>query len=385
MTTPSWQPLDFALVRYADDPAPWHSRLLLRRVTEDGEGYESWWMVSTPDRDVYPLLLDEDARYAEVPRFWDPAAGLPRGLARRRCYLPEDGGGDFSLRALKALLQEADAARPEAREDLGLVREGATLGVAGGPRRWRMISQGSLREVPGAPPSSVLARGVTVGVVSSDVGRKLALLLTEDEEKLLSGEKQALLGGEEDVRTLPVLFDPQGGRWRRLDESALLSRQENFVDFPLDGPRVAGWLLQTLRKINMDFMGHHEKWVRQSNIRGNDRAIFEHKTLCRALQLFCCYDQLCLPNLAGVEAMTRRLTTIEQAYHNRADQPTYEHADYMSGVIDTADGSLLPPALVEYTARRLKQDADVMREVRKAAEVRADGKPEGKPGPAGRK
>lgn len=385
MTTPNWQPLDFALVRYADDPALWHSRLLLRRISEDGEGSEGWWMVSSPDRDVYPLFVGEDTRYAEVPRFWDPSAGLPRGLVRRRCYLPEDGGGEYSLTELKGLLQEADDGLADAREELGLPRGGPGVGRAGSGRSWRVLNQGSLSEVPGGAPSGVLAHGVSLGYVVGDAGSKLALYLNDAEELKLASEKGLLLSGEEDVRTLSVLFDPQGGRWRRLEDAALLSRQEDFADFPLDGPRVTGWLLQTLRKISLDFMGHHEKWVRQSNIRGNDRAIFEHRTLCRALQLLCCYDQLCLPNLAGVEAMTRRLTTIEQAYHNRADQPTYEHADYMSGIIETADGSLLPPALVEYTARRLKQDADVMKEVRKAAEARGEGKPEGRPGPVGKK
>lgn len=66
------------------------------------------------------------------------------------------------------------------------------------------------------------------------------------------------------------------------------NRRSSWIS-PLDGPRVSAWLLQTLHKINLDFVGHHEKWIRQPGIRGNDCAIFEHRTICRSLQLLCSY------------------------------------------------------------------------------------------------
>ena len=79
-----------------------------------------------------------------------------------------------------------------------------------------------------------------------------------------------------------------------------------------------------------------------------------------------------MANSDGIEALIRRLSTIEQAYHNRPDAPNYDHSEYMSGIMETADGSLVNPALVEYTAKKLKGDAEVMKETRKAAEAKAE-------------
>lgn len=99
MTTRSLQQLGLALLRYADDPTLWHSRLLLRSVAQPTEPeHRDWRMVPTPDRDMYPLSLSEGAaRSAEAvgPDFrvapWRGASAVlpPRGWR----WSVQPGGG----------------------------------------------------------------------------------------------------------------------------------------------------------------------------------------------------------------------------------------------------------------------------------------------------
>ncbi len=59
---------------------------------------------------------------------------------------------------------------------------------------------------------------------------------------------------------------------------------------------------------------------------------------------------------------------IEEAYRGRPSAPSYEGAEFFMGVRDTADGSLVNPALRKHTAARMKEEAEIHNERRKAAE-----------------
>lgn len=116
--------------------------------------------------------------------------------------------------------------------------------------------------------------------------------------------------------------------------------------------------------------------------------MLEHQQCCRFMALAGMYDQLDVTNLACLEAVARRLQTIEYQYRERvrdSDQGTSSAGASMAGqVMITADEAELfagsshvasticcAPALVEHVSRELEKEARVAKETRKAREERA--------------
>ena len=129
---------------------------------------------------------------------------------------------------------------------------------------------------------------------------------------------------ERDIRVLPVL--------RTLAEAAPDLEEADYDDFPLNGPRTLYHDIRQLRGQGMDFVQHHESWVKKSGVRNSDRSVFEHSSVCRVLNLLLCYDQLNVSALASAEALNRRRTLIEQAHQGRPEAPSYEAADDIMGI-----------------------------------------------------
>lgn len=372
-TTFRLRPRESALVRYAEDPTLWHERLiLLPWGGRDEEETRGWAVCATPDRDVYTMKFFEPGRFREPPVMLDVDA-LP--AARRLCYLAEDSEGAFGPVELKALEAEARRVRAGERRAAGLPADPVPWSEAPEGFSWVLLRDGS------SVPKGSRVDGVAVEWESPSLGR-VRLLGGGGREEVLpvellpegqveEGSKEVAVEG--DVRTLSVAFEKGGDRWRRIDSAAAEMVEVDMPDFPLEGPRSALWMVRQLHRNSLDFRMHHERWIKSSGVRGNDRSIFEHRALCRAMDLLISYDQLNVANLAGAETLIRRLVTIEEAYRGRPDAPNYEHAEYMSGVTEPADGSLVPPALKKHTAERLKADAEIAKELRKAREVQ--GKP----------
>ncbi|CAK9053892.1 Regulator of nonsense transcripts 1-like, partial [Durusdinium trenchii] len=86
-----------------------------------------------------------------------------------------------------------------------------------------------------------------------------------------------------------------------------------------------------------------------------------------------CYDQLNLPAIAAAEALNRRRTLIEHAHQGRPDAPSYEGAEDFLGVRESADGSIVDPALAAFAAKRQATKAEVMKQTRLASEEKDDG------------
>ncbi len=186
-----------------------------------------------------------------------------------------------------------------------------------------------------------------------------------------------------DLRVMDVIYDlGTGERWRSMEQVASGCAATVFDDWPLDGSRDSGWVVTTLRRRNHTFLQHHAAWLSRSGVRDGDRVIHEHGTLCRALHLLCTYDQVRISNLAGAEALVKRMELIEEAYRGRGSAPSYEGAEHMLGFKDSLDETLVNPALRKHTAAMMKEEADIHKEKRKAAEEthKAGGVPHQKPG-----
>ena len=79
------------------------------------------------------------------------------------------------------------------------------------------------------------------------------------------------------------------------------------------------------------------------------------------------YDQLQIPNLASAEAMIKRRMVIERAYQlGRPDAPNYTGSNHFQGIRETADGTIVDPALNKYTSDRLHHEFEVTRNARLA-------------------
>jgi hypothetical protein len=137
------------------------------------------------------------------------------------------------------------------------------------------------------------------------------------------------------------------------------------------GPRTVAHDTRQLRRQGMTYQQHHEAWLKKSGVRINDRSVHEHQVLCRALNLFACYDQLNLPALAGIEALNRRRTVIEFAHSGRPDAPSYEGAEEFMGVKESADGTVVDPALTMFVAKKQSAKAEIMKQSRLAREEKA--------------
>ncbi|CAE6955819.1 unnamed protein product [Symbiodinium sp. CCMP2592] len=171
-----------------------------------------------------------------------------------------------------------------------------------------------------------------------------------------------------DVRVLPVLFDSAEERWRTIAEALPESDEIEYDDFPLTGPRTVMRDLRQLRRAGLDFVQHHESWIKKSGVRSTDRSVHEHASICRALQWLTCYDQVNLPALAGAEALNRRRALIEFAHHGRPDAPSYEGAEDILGVRESSDGAMIDPALTSFAVKQAASKAEVLKQQRLAAE-----------------
>ena len=116
-------------------------------------------------------------------------------------------------------------------------------------------------------------------------------------------------------------------------------------------------------------MAHHRLWAKASNI--NIRHAHEHFTLATTLELMCCFDQLNAPSLLSAELLGRRMQLIESAYEHSRDgkTPDFYHAEEMIGTSERASGAIIAPSLERETAERLKDRAEIQKQLRKSKEA----------------
>ena len=120
------------------------------------------------------------------------------------------------------------------------------------------------------------------------------------------GAGDAAGGLKRDVRILPVAYDSGSERWRNLSDAVGLMEEVDFGDWPLEGVRSMRTVLNALRRNQKSWMSSHSDWVKNSGIRMSDRAVHEHKSISKVLELLCSYDQLNAVNCAGAEAADRK-------------------------------------------------------------------------------
>ena len=361
----------------------------------------------TPDRDVELTKLEVGDTYTEVKVADDKR--LPRGVREDDTYLPRHSDkGDLSrdewmklIRAQEKKMEARELKRAEKADPKGKAaaapRGGRADADLSGPAEdqvddakvWLVIYRSGSGDLgvecdPPQDTGEMIVNGKSFKLFSRGgeelLVRGVELAQVEEMKKIFSYKQAVPEEQVKDVLILPVFFDAAEERYRTLQEAVPEYEEIDFDDYPLQGPRTMFRDLKQLRRTGQDFMMHHEAWVKKSGVRPADRSVYEHSSLCRALQLMMSYDQLNLPALASAEALNRRRALIEHAHSGRPDTPSYEGAEEFMGIKDTADGSLVDPALLQHTAKRQAAKAEIMKQSRLAAEERkaASKKGEGK-------
>ena len=378
---------DCVLVRFADDPSLLHWRGVLLPLGGDRA------VVVTPDRDIETTTLKVGLVYTEILRFDD--GRLPARVRKRDTYLPKHSGqGHIDAAEFRRLVTMGERHRDahegrrritgkvDGRGDVsGPVHAPAPEHVAGDEQVMAFLvvfrsGGGDLGQelVPSGDAQRLTVDG-KVFVVFSREGE--VFMVQQVPLKEISRFQELLLSRgtipeppERDVRIMPVLFDSADERWRTVQECVPDLEEVDFDDFPLQGPRTICHDVRQLRRLGMDFVQHHESWLKKSGVRSSDRSVYEHASLCRALNYMMCYDQLNVGALASSEAMNRRRTLIEHAHQGRPDAPSYEGSEEFLGIRESADGSIIDPALTQHAARRQAAKAEVLKQSRLAAEER---------------
>ena len=110
---------------------------------------------------------------------------------------------------------------------------------------------------------------------------------------------------DEDARTLPVMFDEQGERWRDWKQVTSASSENFYEDWPVDGPRAALWTMKSMQKTGGTPMGWLNKLIADKKIGSSDRMAYELQAWVRLVETAGSYDQLNLPTLASFEIAMR--------------------------------------------------------------------------------
>ena len=375
------------LVKYPNQPRLWHERLILT-VIGDGRHY-----TVTPDSELFPMTLTcpplLDMRMLDADR------SLPDDIAQGNTYMigEDTADGYFSRSQLEEFQATAERLTREERREAGITAD--VEATPAGDSCWVYSEALGGRHVgervdgdagPGRLPRTALVNPAgTVGLIESQ-GEWVKVEKVADLSRLeeWASERAAVLRGmrtrgsggyeDEDIRTIAVRYGLDGERHLPFNEAVSKMFESEMDDFELSGPRTTMWWLRAVARTGSAPIARHYRWVREAEIPGGDRSIYEHEVYSRALEAGACYDGLNLPNLALAEIMVRRLQLIEEAHVDSPSAPSYEGAEHFAGHGEKKGGALIAPKLQEHVASKMREEAAILKERRKVREARTLGK-----------
>ena len=405
---------DRILVQSNDDELPelWHERLLA------GEISPGRFIAVTPDETFDELdLLGPNIGAIRV---LGADRKLPRGIRAESCYMVFVEGRrnhDWNAEELRSFMAEggrlaaivrrreaaaAPTTLPLARPTVrvrgkqpaakAVARRAPSPAPAAGARAagdrrpdaedddpgevcWRCCELGgpvAFGSLLNAPESKHIVGDrclVSVGGAQYVSGRRATF--AEDQFVAAFGPEAGSAGS--DARTLEVI-ENRGKRWREFLSAVDDSVQQPFADFPLEGPRTAGWCLDFLRRRQSPVVRTTAK------LNADSWGVQEHEQAMRYLELAAQYDQLDCRSVAVVEAICRRAQTIEWCYHEKLREAessassgqklSIEEATAFAGTSRAGDLLMVCPQLLDHVKSVVEKDAVIMKNLRKAREER---------------
>eukprot|EP00971_Amphidinium_carterae_P084669 1675933-Amphidinium_carterae.1 len=270
---------------------------------------------------------------------------LPTRVREEECYLvffDDTADNFFSEAELKSLAEEALVM---ARTSFGVLAASVEVAEPANrsmPLTHRLSRKGTVRDKVWVAIEEVGSVVFGQEVEAPDVHRgdrgisKLSngaficcqCIAFEKVAEFIDRRSKGATGCSDDARVLTVQTGATGRHrdWYKVVEG---SEEEPFSDFPLAGPRTAGWCLNFLRKRHTP-TDHHLFFKTTAKLQSDAWGISEHENLMRLLELGGCYDQLDLANNAWAEAAFRRAQTIEWTYHDGVRESESGASDRLS-------------------------------------------------------
>ena len=401
------QPGTYVYVDFGEEGEPWHERLLLARVAQSQD-----YIILTPDNDVYLESLScpplNAIRVGGSNRALPIGLGVEHGQPVYRFTKTVTGDEFAALKmeaeGLAALAIATDPARyPGGRAGPELPLQGGPPGALPGPVApagepvWLvMVGGGKFREAE-LISSAMLASELEVHLFSnwaivSAPGGEAAVLMKVDQDKAefeinrmrgawsgttprdgAAAAQTALAAGPaEDARTLSVLRQSNGERFRSLQSVAEHCAEMAFDDWPLEGPRTAHWLVREMAKTGLNPIARHTHWRHENGIKDDEKMGPTHGMLSEILELCACIYQCDVSNLACMESVARNIQYIEFEVKKKVEaKRPFDSSEYYLGRSKKTGGALQSPVLARWVAERASRDSAIMKEQRKAAEERS--------------
>ena len=110
----------------------------------------------------------------------------------------------------------------------------------------------------------------------------------------------------DEIRTLAVTYDEHGERYKMWRDVSRAFTQNDFKDWPVEGPRTMGWLAKHFARLALTPTTRLEKHLRDNRYADSDRSVHELRVIAEAFEHAGSYDQLNLSSLASFELLARR-------------------------------------------------------------------------------
>ena len=389
---------DVVCMDYGEAPPVIHARLVLAEV----DAGQCEYIILTPDRDVYLEILDGSNPDLHAFHLPGPNGGFPPGVPRAHIY----GFAPLGAREYAAFMR---AGRLEA--DAEIARRGgaavappaaplAALAVnpapVAGARVWVLGESCGTHKIgeqltpPPGPPC--LGDFGLVQLLDETGTPRVCLMksmLPEDiplfcEERIAIARAAEALDGDDrvaadDIRTLSIKYGVNGERRRAFKETVSELSNTEMEDFPLQ-PRTCLSYLQAISSVAESSYAQHLQWVQNSKIPDGARAVYEDEALSNILDMALTYDGLCVSNLACFELLVRRKQLLAEAHSYNPAQPSYDGSEHWMGNRFKPGGAIVVPALSEYVAKKMHEEAQILKERRKLEENKPKKQPN-KPSP----
>lgn len=184
-----------------------------------------------------------------------------------------------------------------------------------------------------------------------------------------------------DARTLAILRGPDGQRRRAFREAAGVLSESSWLDWPVEGPRTALWVVRFIAQHYESPVGRHSRFMADGRLTYGDVGCTQHQVGCQILHEAVTYDQLEVGQLAAFELLCRSLQLIELKHRDRflpaggAGGDPFEDTHLYLGLSQTRGLLMVSPALERYVGGELKDEFKAAEARRKAHEERQLRKP----------
>ena len=215
------------------------------------------------------------------------------------------------------------------------------------------------------------------------VVRRCAALLTPRAEEVPPPDRAAeeeVAAEDSDARILPVILDELGRREVRFQDAVKRLTETSFPDWDLDGPRTVLYCVREVSRTGAPPIQRVRQWKLDNRLGDDDAGVDFAEFAAEMMETAICRDQLQVSNLLCFEILERKRQMVEEAYRQRADEQKLLKAASSSAAVLTSElfrgrsrmagGAIISPLLIEYVAKKSGENSEILKQQRKALEVR---------------